>query len=251
MVPPLPSERPDRLIETPLAGPLTTTWKDSNSLRAAASAAAVGALAGTAACGRTLVVLGAVQTCAAGATAGDKAMAAAMTRCLFTSPPWLAALRDAGGSAFRLPNEEGEALLPRLVWRREWGGLGAWRLSGVQHGRCTTAFYGQRLGFLSTPRAAGERLSALTYEEGAGWPGRKIIFGDAVCLYGNQPDSAAPVVTLLRALARPAPAWQFAIAGAAAGTASAPTPRRARAARARVSRPRSAPVQPRPGRPPD
>jgi hypothetical protein len=68
---PLPSFRLSSLMLTPEAGPVTTTWKDSNSLRAAASVAEVGALAGTGACGRTLVAPLAVHTCAARAAEGS------------------------------------------------------------------------------------------------------------------------------------------------------------------------------------
>src|SRR2546428_533786 len=43
---PLPSPSPSRLIDTPVAGPVTTTWKDSNSFLAAAMTAVADAPCG-------------------------------------------------------------------------------------------------------------------------------------------------------------------------------------------------------------
>jgi hypothetical protein len=59
---PLPSDRPEKVIDTPVAGPVTTTWKDSNSFWAAAMAAEAVAPAGGWAFGRTFTAEGAVQT---------------------------------------------------------------------------------------------------------------------------------------------------------------------------------------------
>src|SRR3954468_23375971 len=64
---PLPSLRPSRLIETPDACPVTTTWKASNSFFAAASFAAAAAPAGGCAEGRIFCAAGATQTWAADA----------------------------------------------------------------------------------------------------------------------------------------------------------------------------------------
>src|SRR3989442_14165833 len=75
---PFPSPRPSRLIDTPVAGPVTTTWKDSNSFLAAAMAAVADAPCGGCALGRTFTAAGAVQTWAASeALAARDALAAA------------------------------------------------------------------------------------------------------------------------------------------------------------------------------
>src|SRR2546430_2936353 len=62
---PLPSPSPSRLIDTAVAGPVTTTWKDSNSFLAAAVTAVADAPCGGCALGRTFTAAGAVQTWAA------------------------------------------------------------------------------------------------------------------------------------------------------------------------------------------
>src|SRR6266403_3935590 len=61
---PAPSLRPSRLIDTPPAWPVITTWKDSNSFFAAAIFAAAVAPAGGCALGRIFSAAGANQTLA-------------------------------------------------------------------------------------------------------------------------------------------------------------------------------------------
>src|SRR3954466_3415630 len=114
MVWPLPSSRPDRLIETPAAWPVTTTWKASNSFFAAAILATAAAPAGACAEGRIFWAAGATQTWAADA---DPAASKATNRgSVFTLSllGWL------------LP---GTAGVPRSGWPTQ----GACRLL---HGRC-------------------------------------------------------------------------------------------------------------------
>src|SRR2546426_1560915 len=112
MVWPAPSVSDSRLIDTPLAWPVTTTWKASNSFFAAAIFAAAVAPAGACAPGRVFCAAGATQTWAADA---EPAASKATNRGSdFTAePPWLAASRNGGGSPFRLANSEGLPLISR------------------------------------------------------------------------------------------------------------------------------------------
>src|SRR5450755_2451588 len=64
---PAPSDKPSKAIETPVAWPVTTIWKASNSFCAAASEAEVGADASACTLGRTFCAAGATQTWAADA----------------------------------------------------------------------------------------------------------------------------------------------------------------------------------------
>src|ERR1700694_5397694 len=78
---PAASFRPLMAIEMPVAGPLTTTWKDSNSFFAPESFAEEAAPAGGCIAGRIFCTAGATQTCAADAepaTARATATAAAL-----------------------------------------------------------------------------------------------------------------------------------------------------------------------------
>src|SRR5437762_4021832 len=104
MVWPLPSFRPSRLIETPPAWPVITTWKASNSFFAAASFAAAVAPAGGCAEGRIFCAAGATQIWAADA---EPAASKATNRgSIFTAePPWLAASRNGRCFPFRLPTQ--------------------------------------------------------------------------------------------------------------------------------------------------
>src|SRR5437660_10003659 len=112
MVWPAPSVSDSRFIDTPLAWPVTTTWKASNSFFAAAIFAAAVAPAGACAPGRIFCAAGATQTWAADA---EPAASKATNRGSdFTAePPWLAASRNGGGSPFRLANSEGLPLIAR------------------------------------------------------------------------------------------------------------------------------------------
>src|SRR5712692_10235944 len=114
---PLPSPSPSRLIDTPVAGPVTTTWKDSNSFRAAAITAVAAAPCGTCACGRTFTAAGAVQTWAASeALPARKATAAAASwESFIGASPWLAASRNGGCFPFRSANEVDVPPLPSSV----------------------------------------------------------------------------------------------------------------------------------------
>src|SRR5438132_11207948 len=93
---PAPSVSDSRFIDTPLAWPVTTTWKASNSFFAAAIFAAAVAPAGACAPGRIFCAAGATQTWAADA---EPAASKATNRGSdFTAePPWLAASRNGGG----------------------------------------------------------------------------------------------------------------------------------------------------------
>src|SRR2546425_9928794 len=110
MVWPAPSVSDSRFIEAPLAWPVTTTWKASNSFFAAAIFAAAVAPAGATAPGRIFCAAGATQTWAADA---EPAASKATNRGSdFTAePPWLAASRNGGGSPFRMANSEGLPLI--------------------------------------------------------------------------------------------------------------------------------------------
>src|SRR5438067_5355986 len=112
MVCPAPSRSASRLIETPSAWPVTTTWNASNSFFAAAIFAAAVAPAGACAPGRIFCAAGATQSWAADA---EPAASKATNRGSdFTAePPWLAASRNGGGSPFRLANSEGLPLIAR------------------------------------------------------------------------------------------------------------------------------------------
>src|SRR5438552_2836545 len=114
MVCPAPSRRASRLMETPSAWPVTTTWNASNSFFAAAIFAAAVAPAGGWALGRIFCAAGATQTLAADA---EPAASKATNRGSdFTAePPWLAASRNGGGSSFRLANSGGLPLIARQV----------------------------------------------------------------------------------------------------------------------------------------
>src|SRR5207237_9762729 len=105
MVWPAPSVSDSRFIETPLAWPVTTTWKASNSFFAAAIFAAAVAPAGGCALGRIFCAAGATQTWAADA---EPAASKATNRGSdFTEPPWLAASRNGGGYSVRHANPGG------------------------------------------------------------------------------------------------------------------------------------------------
>src|SRR5438445_1470131 len=110
MVWPAPSVSDSRFIETPLAWPVTTTWKASNSFFAAAIFAAAVAPDGTCTPGRIFCAAGATQTWAADAEpAASKATSRGSD---FTAePPWLAASRNGGGSPLRMANSEGLPLI--------------------------------------------------------------------------------------------------------------------------------------------
>src|SRR6267142_6893417 len=114
MVWPLPSFRPSKLIETPEAWPVITTWKASNSFFAAARLAAAVAPAGGWTEGRIFCAAGATQTWAADA---EPAASKATNRGrIFTAePPWLAASRKGGCCPFRLANSGGVPLIAQSV----------------------------------------------------------------------------------------------------------------------------------------
>src|SRR5713101_3248678 len=115
---PLPSPSPARLIDTRVAGPGTTTWKDSNSFRAAAiTAVAAVAPCGACACGRTFTAAGAVQTWAASEAlpARKATAAAAIWESFIGASPWLAASRNGGCFPFRSANEVDVPPLPSSV----------------------------------------------------------------------------------------------------------------------------------------
>src|SRR5436190_15868985 len=114
MVWPAPSVSPSRLIETPPAWPVITTWKASNSFFAAASFAAAVAPAGGCAEGRIFCAAGATQTWAADA---EPAASKATNRgSIFTAePPWLAASRNGRCFPFRLANSGGLPLIAQSV----------------------------------------------------------------------------------------------------------------------------------------
>src|SRR2546430_9551876 len=114
---PLPSPRPSRLIDTPVAGPVTTTWKDSNSFFAAAMTAVALLPWGGCACGRTFTAAGAVQTWAASEAlpARKATAAAAIWESFIGTSPWLAASRNGECSPFGLANEVDVPPLPSLV----------------------------------------------------------------------------------------------------------------------------------------
>src|SRR5438128_824985 len=80
MVWPWPSLKASRLIDTPVAAPVTTTWKASNSFLAAAICAAAWAPAGACICGRTFTLACVVQTWAAEAALEARTAAAANSR---------------------------------------------------------------------------------------------------------------------------------------------------------------------------
>src|SRR5882762_10133688 len=111
---PAPSLRPSRLIDTPAAWPVITTWKDSNSFFAAAIFAAAVAPAGGCALGRIFSAAGATQTWAADA---EPAASKATNRgSIFTAePPWLAASRNGRCYPFRLANSGGVPLIAQSV----------------------------------------------------------------------------------------------------------------------------------------
>src|SRR6267143_6040333 len=115
MVWPAPSVSPSRLIETPPAWPVITTWKASNSFFAAAIFAAAVASAGGFAEGRIFCAAGATQTWAADA---EPAASKATNRgSIFTAEsPWLAASRNGGGCPVRMPNSGGLPLIARSVY---------------------------------------------------------------------------------------------------------------------------------------
>src|SRR6267143_1454079 len=115
MVWPDPSVSPFRLIETPPAWPVITTWKASNSFLAAAIFAAAVAPAGGCADGRIFSTAGATQTWAADA---EPAASKATNRgSIFTAEsPWLAASRNGGCFPFRLANSGGLPLIARSVY---------------------------------------------------------------------------------------------------------------------------------------
>src|SRR6266849_766123 len=114
----LPSPSPSSLIDTPVAGPVTTTWKDSNSFRAAAITAVAAAVpCGACACGRTFTAAGAVQTWAASEAlpARKATAAAAIWESFIGASPWLAASRNGGCFPFRSANEVDVPPLPFSV----------------------------------------------------------------------------------------------------------------------------------------
>src|SRR5437868_15330838 len=114
MVWPAPSVSDSSFIDTPLAWPVITTWKASNSFFAAAIFAAAVAPAGGWALGRIFCAAGATQTWAADA---EPAASRATNRGsdFIPEPPWLAASRNGGGSPFRLANSGGLPLIARQV----------------------------------------------------------------------------------------------------------------------------------------
>src|SRR6266849_3855569 len=114
---PFPSPSPSRLIDTPVAGPVTTTWKDSNSFLAAAMAAVAFAVCGGCACGRIFTAAGAVQTWAASEAlpARKATVAAAIWESFIAASPWLAASRNGGCFSLRSANEEDVPPLPSTV----------------------------------------------------------------------------------------------------------------------------------------
>src|SRR2546427_6082579 len=93
---PLASPIPSRLIDKPVAGPVTTTWKDSNSFFAAAMTAVALLPWGGCACGRTFTAAGAVQTWAASEAlpAREATAAAGILENFIGTSPLLAASRD-------------------------------------------------------------------------------------------------------------------------------------------------------------
>src|SRR5467141_450396 len=115
MVWPAPSVSPSRLIETPPAWPVITTWTASNSFFAAASFAAAAAPAGGCAEGRIFCAAGATQTWAADA---EPAASKATNRgSIFTAEsPWLAASRNGECFPFRLANSGGLPLIAQSVY---------------------------------------------------------------------------------------------------------------------------------------
>src|SRR2546428_1513548 len=117
---PLSSPRPSRPIDTPFAGPVTTTWKDSNSFWAAAMTAAVLLPCGGCAWGRTFTAAGAVETWAASEAlpARNTTAAAASWESFIGASPWLAASRNGGCFPFRSANEGDEPALPWTVCGR-------------------------------------------------------------------------------------------------------------------------------------
>src|SRR5437899_2881578 len=97
MVFPAPSERPPaKLIDTAVAGPVTTAWNDSNSFLAAKSWMWLDAPAGTEASGRTLADEGEVQSCAAGAALAERAVRASAAERNKVGPPRMVARRSCG-----------------------------------------------------------------------------------------------------------------------------------------------------------
>src|SRR6266478_4023114 len=115
MVWPAPSVSDSSFIDTPLAWPVTTTWKASNSFFAAAIFAAAAAPAGGCAEGRIFCAAGAAQTWAADA---EPAASKATNRgSIFTAePPCLTASRDGGCCPFRLANSGGVPLIAQSVY---------------------------------------------------------------------------------------------------------------------------------------
>src|SRR5258706_11618935 len=122
---PLPSPRPSRLIETPVAAPVTITWKDSNSFLAAAMTAVALLVCDGCACGRTFTAAGAVQTCAASEAlpARKATAAAAIWESFIGASPWLAASRNGGRRSFLVGDQLEQAPPPSPAPRRRGGSV--------------------------------------------------------------------------------------------------------------------------------
>src|SRR5471032_342128 len=147
---PAPSDTPSKAIETPVAWPVTTIWKASNSFCAAANEAEVGADASACTLGRIFCAAGATQTWAADAVPAVASSAAIRVMVFMTGLLGWLLCGSVGAFRYASPTQVACLFFPGLC-AAPCADLGVHRAPWVLHPRATTRRAKARRFSYSTP----------------------------------------------------------------------------------------------------